>query len=130
MDLRPDGVRVYEGGFDEYQEALDREAKEAAVAGAGKPEKELGKGGQQYENKKKLRSERTKARTAVTRKEEEISALEARIEDLTAQLDDPAISADYEKISALSAELADANEQLETAMAEWEELSETLNELL
>ena len=130
MDLRPDGVRVYEGGFDEYQEALDREAKEAAVAGAGKPEKELGKGGQQYENKKKLRSERTKARTAVTRKEEEISALETRIEDLTAQLDDPAISADYEKISALSAELADANEQLETAMAEWEELSETLNELL
>ena len=35
-----------------------------------------------------------------------------------------------EEVQAQNAALQDANEQLETAMMEWEELSETLNELL
>ena len=128
--LRPDGTRTFKGNYDDFTETLERE-KTSGVSEDGtaeKPaEKTVGKGGQAYLDKKKLRSEQTRAKTALKRKEQEVSTLEARIEELNEELEKDEYASDFEKITELSAELAECNEKLEAAMEEWESLAETVS---
>lgn len=125
INLTPDGAEVYKGNYNTYL----TESEKAATGGTSEsaPEKQLGSGGQTYLERKKLRSERTKTKTALRRKEEEISEYEAKIDALSAQLDDESISTDYEKISDLTSRLAEANADLESAMEDWEVLAETVS---
>ncbi len=122
--LTPEGADVFVGNYDMFLEQTENEQE-----GGNQPEKEkkqAGSGGQTYLERKKQRSERTRARTALRRKEEEISSLEARIDELNGQLDDESLATDYEKISRLTSELAETNAQLEQAMEDWESLAETV----
>lgn len=122
--LQPSGADVYKGNYDTYLAAVENgDTPETAK----QPEKKLGSGGQTYLERKKIRSEHTRAKTALRRKEEEISELEAKIDDLNRQLEDDSISTDYEKISELTSQLAEANDSLEKAMEDWEVLAETVS---
>lgn len=124
--LTPDGAQVYKGNYNTY---LSESEAEETGADSPQPEKQLGSGGQTYLERKKLRSERTRARTALRRKEEEITELETRIDDLSGKLEDEQISTDYETITDLTSQLAEANARLETAMEDWEVLAETVSSL-
>lgn len=125
INLTPDGAEVYKGNYNTY--LAESEKATAGKTAESAPEKQPGSGGQTYLERKKLRSERTKAKTALRRKEEEISEYEAKIDALSARLEDDSISTDYEKISDLTSQLADANAGLESAMEDWEVLAETVS---
>jgi ATP-binding cassette subfamily F protein 3 len=84
----------------------------------------MGTGGLSYQEQKRLRSERTKKKTALRRAEERIDELEAAIESLTEQMNDESIATDFEKMTELTEEMAARNGELETTMEEWERLAE------
>ncbi len=84
----------------------------------------MGAGGLSYQEQKRLRSERTKKKTALRRAEERIDELEAAIESLTEQMNDESIATDFEKMTELTEEMAARNGELETTMEEWERLAE------
>ena len=125
--LKPEGSTTYTGNYDAYLEALEREAQNLPAEEA-KPKKEMGAGGQSYLEKKKLRSEQTRAKTALRNKEKEIESLEARIEELNERLNDPAKATDFTYITEHSEQLAEANAALEQAMEDWETLAEAVSE--
>lgn len=126
--LRPDGTDVIKGNYDDFLAF-----EEARLAGApddtsAAPKKEMGSGGKTYLEQKKLRSERTKMRTALRRTEARIEELEGTVESLNAKLEDPALATDYETITELTGELAAANAELEKTLETWEELAETVGQ--
>lgn len=125
IELRPDGTTTYDGSFDEYLAALER--REAAGAEAGKPEKQMGAGGLSYQEQKRLRSERTKKKTALRKAEQRIEELESEIEAVSAELNDESIATDFEKMTAVTERLAALNGELETTMNEWETLAEEVS---
>lgn len=132
VELRSEGVRVFDGDYDAYADALAAECalieSEASDSFSATPPKEMGAGGKDYHMKKQRRSEMTKLKTALKNKEAEITALEEKIEDLKEELSNDAYATDYEKISEISTALAKADEALVFAMQEWEEISENLLE--
>lgn len=123
LRLETEGVKEYKGNYDEYLLQLESEKADSPEETAEKTEKSVGRGGQEYINRKKLRSMRTKARTALKRTEEEIEETEALIEKLGKEMEDPENGTDFEKISELSKALDDAGRKLDAAMAKWEELA-------
>ena len=56
--------------------------------------------------------------------ETEITRHEQQLAELNAQLADPIVAADYVKTAAVLAEIEQANAELETLGAEWEQLLE------
>lgn len=126
--LERNGVKEYTGNYDEYLLQLEIEKENSSIGAVKKKEKPLGKGGQEYKNRKKLRSMRTKAKTALKRTEAEIEETETLIDELAKKMEDPENGTDFEKISELSKALDDANKRLEKAMARWEELALEVSE--
>ncbi len=84
----------------------------------------MGAGGLSYQEQKRLRSDRTKKKTALRRAEERINELEAEIESFTEQMNDESIATDFEKMTELTEQMAARNGELETTMEEWERLAE------
>ena len=125
--LRPDGSDVTVGNYDAFFAGEQKRRAAAENPEAAVEEKKVGAGGQSYLENKKRRSERTKARTALRRKEQEVSELEEQIDALNTQLNDESIASDFEKISGLSEQLAEINARLDAAMEEWEKLAETVS---
>lgn len=132
VELRSEGVRVFDGDYDAYADTLAAERalieSEASDLSSPTPQKEMGAGGKDYHMKKQRRSEMTKLKTALKNKEAEITALEEKIEALKEELSNDEYATDYEKISEISTALAKADEELVLAMQEWEEISENLLE--
>ena len=123
IELKPSGTETFPGSFDDYQRELERRGAPEEDA-SPKAEKQMGAGGLSYQEQKRLRSERTKKKTALRRAEERIAELEAEIETVNAQMGDDATAIDFEKMTALTEQLAGLNEDLERIMADWEMLAE------
>ena len=84
----------------------------------------MGAGGLSYREQKRLRSERTKKKTALRKAESRIAELEEQIDAVSGQLNDESIASDFEKMTELTGQMAVLNTELETTMAEWESLAE------
>ncbi len=123
VELRPDGAETYAGNFDAYKAEKERRGTSDGTS-PEKAEKQMGTGGLSYQEQKRLRSERTKKKTALRRAEERIDELEAAIESLTEQMNDESIATDFEKMTELTEQMAARNGELETTMEEWERLAE------
>ncbi len=123
VELRADGAETFVGNFDNYHDELERR-KAGGGTSPEKPVKQMGAGGLSYQEQKRLRSERTKKKTALRRAEERITELETEIETLSEQLNDDSIATDFEKMTELTEQLATLNAELETTMEEWESLAE------
>lgn len=118
--LSPNGIRSFQGGYDDYIKALG----EQAVA----EEKQESAGAMDYKEQKKLEAKKRKlvndfkkAETAITETEEKITSIEA-------ELSQPEIAADYEKIAEISGRMDAANAELERLYAEWERLQSEIEE--
>ena len=114
VELRPDGAETYAGNFDAYKAEKERRGTSDGTS-PEKAEKQMGK---------RLRSDRTKKKTALRRAEERINELEAEIESFTEQMNDESIATDFEKMTELTEQMAARNGELETTMEEWERLAE------
>ena len=123
VELRPDGAETFVGNFDDYRTEKERRGTTDGIS-PGKAEKQMGAGGLSYQEQKRIRSERTKKKTALRKAESRIAELEEQIDAVSGQLNDESIASDFEKMTELTGQMAVLNTELETTMAEWESLAE------
>lgn len=123
VELRPDGAETFVGNFDDYRTEKERRGTTDGIS-PGKAEKQMGAGGLSYREQKRIRSERTKKKTALRKAESRIAELEEQIDAVSGQLNDESIASDFEKMTELTGQMAVLNTELETTMAEWESLAE------
>lgn len=125
VELTSEGAETFVGNFDDYRREKERRGEDGTSL--EKQEKQMGAGGLSYQEQKRLRSERTKKKTALRKAEERITELEADIETLNEQLNDPSLATDFEKMTELTEALAASNAELETTMETWEQLAEEVS---
>lgn len=119
--LKPDGTETIAGNYDDYLAWLER--NQALLS---EPEKivataPIKKGKEDYLNKKKLRSELARLRTAVSRCEADIAGLEEEVEQLKAEI--AVSSSDYERLQDLTTRLDSLETALLIKMEDWERFS-------
>ena len=123
--MTKDGLTEYIGGYDDYLEALARMGGEESAS----EERRLSRNALDYREKKVLKSELNKAKTAVSRAEKEIAETEAEIENINAELSKPSVASDYKKAGELSKKVDELKKRLEALYVKWEEAEERLNAL-
>ncbi len=117
-----DGIKSFDGNYDDYCQSLESEKAVAETVKKEKPQQN------DYKLRKELKSEQRKLTTAIGRCEDEIGKTEEKISSLEDALSLPENSSDYEKITAISAELEEEKLRLDSLMEEWENLSRSLSE--
>lgn len=144
-------TNLYQFGYEEYQQKLDREAEESAgsyrktptalggaisqngasvasgrTSGATETGKVDGTGKKAYYNPGK---ERSKIEKKVKRAEEELAVKEEKLEALKAELLRPEYQSSYSKLTEIQAEIDALEEEIMEDMENWEALSQQLEEL-
>lgn len=144
-------TNLYQFGYEEYQQKLDREAEESAgsyrktpaalggaisqngasiasgkASGAAEAGKMDGAGKKAYYNPGK---ERSKIEKKVKRAEEELAVKEEKLEALKAELLRPEYQSSYSKLTEIQAEIDALEEEILEDMENWEALSQQLEEL-
>ena len=114
LRLTENGCISVEGNYDDYVERFFVSAG-AETAQAEKPVRE-----NVYKLRKEQESLRRKAAGRVRRAEEAVANLEKTVETLRSQIELPEVASDYEQLLSVTAELDEAQKQLEVQMAEWE----------
>ena len=117
-----DGIKSFDGNYDDYCLALESEKAEVQSEKKEKPQQN------DYKLRKELKSEYRKLQTALKKCEEEIELSEEKSSSLEEELSQPENASDYEKISALTTELNNVREKLDLLLEEWEKLSQSLSE--
>ena len=136
-------THLYQFGYEEYQEKLDREAAEsgddyrknpAALGGAisqnggiqqSKGTQETG-GKKAYYNPGK---ERSKIEKKVKKAEEELAVKEEKLDALKQELLRPEYQSSYSKLTEIQGEIDALEEEIMADMENWEALSQQLEEL-
>ena len=124
LHLTKNGLTEYIGGYDDYLEAVRNIQTES-----GRQEKKLSANAAEYKEKKALKSEQAKARTAVSRAEKAIKEAEEELESINFELALPYIASDYKKAGELSKKADGLRERIEKLYAEWEDAEARLAEL-
>ena len=133
-------THLYQFGYEEYQEKLDREAAEdagsdrnAVFGGAISQNGGLTSGAQAAPTGKKPYynpgKERSKLEKKVRRAEEELSAKEEEMEQLKKELLRPEYQSSYSKLTEIQQQIDALDEEILAAMEQWEELSSQLEEM-
>ena len=117
-----DGIKSFEGNYDDYCLALESEKAEVLTVKKEKPQQN------DYKLRKELKSDYRKLQTALKKCEEEIELSEEKSSLLEEELSQPENASDYEKISSLTTELNNVKEKLDSLLEEWENLSQSLSE--
>ncbi len=117
-----DGIKSFDGNYDDYCQALESEKAEVQTIKKEKPQQN------DYKLRKELKSEYRKLQTALKKCEEEIELSEEKSASLEEELSQPENASDYEKISSLTTELNNVKEKLDFLLEEWEKLSQSLSE--
>ncbi len=114
LRLTENGCISVDGNYDDYAEKFSVSSG-AETAPAEKPARE-----NVYKRRKEQESLRRKAAGRVRRAEEAIAQLEKAVKTLRSQIEQPEVSSDYERLLSVTAELDEAQKQLEVQMTEWE----------
>jgi len=127
-ELRDAKIRVFDGGFAEFEEQRDREAAERAsresAAAAERKAQEKAEAKLRTESDSKRRGNARDIRRAAERAEERVTLLEQKVSELDAALADAALYTrpdGHAQATALSRELDDTKRALADAMHAWEE---------
>ncbi len=118
-----DGIKSFDGNYDDYCLALESEKSLIQTEKKEKPVQN------DYKLRKEIKSEFRKIQTAIKKCEEEIEETENKISSLEEQLSLPEIVSDYEKISTLTTDLNKLKENLDFLLEDWEKLSHKLSEI-
>jgi ATP-binding cassette subfamily F protein 3 len=139
VELTPNGLVNYLGGYDYYAEKKEAEAsdgqylaslaKNAETEGAARGAEGAGTGArdasdaaeQRLRNKETAAAERRKKR-ALSLAEERVNALEREIADIETRMCDPAVFSDRAAVSEYGRRLPEAKEALAEAYDRWMEL--------
>ncbi len=116
-----DGIKSFDGNYDDYCLALEKEKAEIEVAKKEKPSNN------DYKLRKEIKSEHRKLQTSLKKCEEEIEFTEKETASIEDELSKPDVAADYEKVSLLTTSLNEAKEKLDFLLEEWEKISEKIS---
>lgn len=119
--LSPDGIKSFNGGYDDYVKAIESRVDE--------PEKKVSSGAIDYKEQKRLEAKKRKVANDFKKTEEKITETEDKITELGESLNDPSIATDYEKISEISQSIDALNAELEALYEEWERLQIEMEEM-
>jgi ATP-binding cassette subfamily F protein 3 len=132
-------THLYQFGYEEYQEKLDREAAETAedyrrtpaalgglISQNGAAEREPATGKKAYYNPGK---ERSKLEKKIQKAESELAEKEEKLEALRAEFLRPEFQSSYSKLTEIQGEIDAMEAEIAEAMDEWEALSQQLEEL-
>ena len=112
-----EGVICYGGNYDYFQ-SKHQNKSEITVE-----EKKVTSSKLDYQEQKRIESEKRKRQTKIKKCEEDISNTEKRIEALSKELQDPKIASDFERAFEISNDINELNEHLEEIYELWEELN-------
>ena len=130
-------TNLYQFGYEQYQEKLDREASESknvyrgnAIFGGAISQNGSSQTGSQtgnaYYNPGK---ERSKIQKKVKKAEEDLAVKEAKLDELKAELMKPEYQSSYSKLTEIQNEIDALEEEILIDMEAWEELSSQLEAL-
>ena len=119
IELKRNGLNIYDGNFDFYLEQQSKMMSEAVQPVVIKPEKEASN----YRSKQE-RAEQTKLKSRLKLLEERMEHADEKIIALDQQIASPDMASDYAKLAELCAELERTKHEHDGYFAEWAELSE------
>ena len=118
--MTPEGIISYPGSYDDFSEKFAERIsvkKESTGMGSNVSAAES------YKEKKQREAGRRKAVNRFNKVEELINALEEENQKLSEMLESEEISTDYVKATEITEKMAENENELESLMIEWEELS-------
>ncbi|MBD7895710.1 ABC-F type ribosomal protection protein [Limosilactobacillus sp. Sa3CUN2] len=129
LDMSATGIKHYEGNYDDYLEAVNKEKAANANQGetqtsTSKPKKSSAQ--QSYQQSKETQRARRKLQRQVDKLEEQMTALEEKQEAIKEQMSQPEIATDIGKLSDLQKQLDEFTAQSEDVELEWTSAAEEL----
>ncbi|WP_251575141.1 ABC-F family ATP-binding cassette domain-containing protein [Limosilactobacillus agrestimuris] len=129
LDMSATGIKHYEGNYDDYLEAVNKEkaanANQVEIqASTSKPKKSSAQ--QSYQQSKETQRARRKLQRQVDKLEEKMTALEEKQEAIKEQMSQPEIATDIGKLSDLQKQLDEFTAQSEDVELEWTSAAEEL----
>ncbi len=116
LDMRPEGLKSYDGDYTYYLEKRTEQTRETVTAALKKDTS--------YREEKALRAEERKKKNRFAKLETEIEETETAIAEKNTLLQDA--GADYQKAMEISGEISALETTLEALYEEWEQLSEEI----
>lgn len=116
LEVSKDGVKSYNGNFDDYMAAKELEREQAEAAASQQETKK--------DEKKQYRTKEQRSRDAKKKQEQKeleanIEELEEEISSIEADIQNPDIASDYQKMNFLCKRLEEAKAELEELMNLW-----------
>ncbi len=129
LDMSATGIKNYEGDYDDYLEAVNKElastaGQEQQDSSTAKPKKSSAQ--QSYQQSKETQRARRKLQRQVDKLENQMASLEEQEQALQEQMSQPEIATDIGKLTDLQKQLNKLNEQSEEVELEWTSAAEEL----
>lgn len=129
LDMSATGIKHYEGDYDDYLEAVNKElastaGQEQQDSSTTKPKKSSAQ--QSYQQSKETQRARRKLQRQVDKLENQMASLEEQEQALQEQMSQPEIATDIGKLTDLQKQLNKLNEQSEEVELEWTSAAEEL----
>ena len=126
LELTHNRILSYDGNYDDYLNFKER--KEAVAFGDPKPQSTSASTVEtesklDWKEQKEAQAQQRKMKNRIAALEKTISDCEARISDIDSLMADPSVCTNSLRLSELSAEREAVEEELLSAMTEWEELA-------
>lgn len=130
LDMSATGIKPYEGDYDDYLEAVNKELASTAgqdeqqVNSTAKPKKSSAQ--QSYQQSKETQRARRKLQRQVDKLEDQMASLEEQSQAIQEQMSQPEVATDIGQLADLQKQLNKLNEQSEEVELEWTNAAEEL----
>ncbi|WP_240411005.1 ribosomal protection-like ABC-F family protein [Limosilactobacillus vaginalis] len=130
LDMSATGIKHYEGDYDDYLEAVNKELASTAgqdeqqVNSTAKPKKSSAQ--QSYQQSKETQRARRKLQRQVDKLEDQMASLEEQSQAIQEQMSQPEVATDIRQLADLQKQLNKLNEQSEEVELEWTNAAEEL----
>lgn len=130
LDMSATGIKHYEGDYDDYLEAVNKELASTAgqdeqqVSSTAKSKKSSAQ--QSYQQSKETQRARRKLQRQVDKLEDQMASLEEQSQAIQEQMSQPEVATDIGQLADLQKQLNKLNEQSEEVELEWTNAAEEL----
>ena len=130
LDMSATGIKHYEGDYDDYLEAVNKELASTAgqdeqqVNSTAKPKKSSAQ--QSYQQSKETQRARRKLQRQVDKLEDQMASLEEQSQAIQEQMSQPEVATDIGQLADLQKQLNKLNDQSEEVELEWTNAAEEL----
>lgn len=130
LDMSATGIKHYEGDYDDYLEAVNKELASTAgqdeqqVNSTAKPKKSSAQ--QSYQQSKETQRARRKLQRQVDKLEDQMASLEEQSQAIQEHMSQPEVATDIGQLADLQKQLNKLNEQSEEVELEWTNAAEEL----